>query len=382
MKLAKLAIAAALLAPAACTTWNPLVALGIMNEPAHKPTPLAAFNPVVTPRATWTAQVGKSGGFSFRPDSEGGRIYAAAADGSITILDETSGRVARKVETKKPFSGGVEVGEGKIVAGTSKGEVVALDTDGKLVWTTSVAGEIIAPPSVAAKTVLVRTADGRVFGLSADDGKRKWVFQRPTPALLLRTEAGVQAIGRDVLAGFPNGKLVALDVEDGKLTWEVSVTQPRGTTELERISDIAGLPVIDGGTVCAAAYQSKVACIDIQSRNMLWSREISSSRALVSDARHLYVVDDSGAVHALDKASGASVWKQDKLLHRKLTSPVLFEGMLVVGDGFGFLHVLSSEDGAIIGRLATDGSAVRWIVLAAGGLALQTEKGSVALVKF
>jgi outer membrane protein assembly factor BamB len=382
MKLAKLAIAAALLAPAACTTWNPLVALGIMNEPAHKPTPLAAFNPVVTPRATWTAQVGKSGGFSFRPDSEGGRIYAAAADGSITILDETSGRVARRVETKKPFSGGVEVGEGKIVAGTSKGEVVALDTDGKLVWTTSVAGEIIAPPSVAAKTVLVRTADGRVFGLSADDGKRKWVFQRPTPALLLRTEAGVQAIGRDVLAGFPNGKLVALDVEDGKLTWEVSVTQPRGTTELERISDIAGLPVIDGGTVCAAAYQSKVACIDIQSRNMLWSREISSSRALVSDARHLYVVDDSGAVHALDKASGASVWKQDKLLHRKLTSPVLFEGMLVVGDGFGFLHVLSSEDGAIIGRLATDGSAVRWIVPAAGGLALQTEKGSVALVKF
>jgi len=310
-------------------------------------------------------------------DSASAPIRRAAA-----ILDEATGRVARKVETKKPFSGGLEVGEGKIVAGTSKGEVVALDTDGKIVWITSVAGEIIAPPSVAAKTVLVRTADGRVFGLAADDGKRRWVFQRPTPALLLRTEAGVQAIGKDVLAGFPNGKLVALDVEDGKLTWEVSVTQPRGTTELERISDIAGLPVIDGGTVCAAAYQSKLACIDIQSRNVLWSRDLSSSRALVNDAKYLFVVDDSGAVHALDKTSGASVWKQDKLLYRKLTSPVLYAGMLVVGDGFGFLHVLSPEDGALIGRLATDGSAIRWIVPATGGLALQTEKGSVALVKF
>ena len=384
MRTLKLALAALLLAPAACTTWNPLVAVGIMTEPAHAPTKLGPFKPAVTPRATWTAQVGKGGAFSFRPDSEGGRIYAAAADGTITILDEASGRVARKVETKKPFSGGLEVGDGKIVAGTSKGEVVALDTDGKMLWTSSVAGEIIAPPSVAAaqKTVLVRTADGRVFGLSAEDGKRKWVFQRPTPALLLRTEAGVQAIGRDVLAGFPNGKLVALDVEDGKLTWEVSVTQPRGTTELERISDIAGLPVIDGGTVCASAYQSKVSCIDIQSRNVLWSRDISSSRALVNDARLLYVVDDTGAVHGLDKVSGASVWKQDKLLYRKLTSPILYEGMLVVGDGQGFLHVLSPEDGAIIGRLATDGSAIRWIVPATGGLALQTEKGSVALVKF
>lgn len=382
MKSLKLALAAALLAPAACSTWNPLVAVGIMNEPAHKPTPLVAFKPAITPRAAWTAQVGKGGGFSFRPDSDGGRIYAAAADGSVTILDEVSGRVARRVETKKPFSGGLEVGDGRIVAGTSKGEVVALDMDGKMLWTTSVAGEIIAPPAVASKTVLVRTADGRVFGLSADDGKRRWVFQRPTPALLLRTEAGVQAIGKDVLAGFPNGKLVALDVEDGKLTWEVSVTQPRGTTELERISDIAGLPVIDGGTVCAAAYQSKVACIDIQSRNLLWSRDMSSSRALVNDAKYLYVVDDSGAVHALDKTSGASVWKQDKLLYRKLTSPVLHEGMLVVGDALGFLHVLSPEDGALIGRLATDGSAIRWIVPAAGGLALQTEKGSVALVKF
>ena len=382
MKLAKFALAAALLAPAACTTWNPLVAVGIMSEPAHQPTKLAPFKPGVTPRATWTAQVGKGGGFSFRPDSEGGRIYAAAADGAISILDEASGRLLRKVETKKPFSGGVEVGDGKIVAGTSKGEVVALDTDGKMLWATSVGGEIIAPPSVASKTVLVRTADGRVFGLAADDGKRRWVFQRPTPALLLRTEAGVQAIGKDVLAGFPNGKLVALDVEDGKLTWEVSVTQPRGTTELERISDIAGMPVIDGGTVCAAAYQSKVSCIEIQSRNVLWSRDLSSSRALVKDARYLYVVDDSGAVHALDKTSGASVWKQDKLLYRKLTSPVLHDGLLVVGDGYGFLHVLSPEDGAIIGRLATDGSAIRWIVPAAGGLVLQTEKGSVALVKF
>lgn len=382
MRAAHLAFAAAFLLPAGCSSWNPLVAVGIMSQPGHKPTPLAPIEASVTPRMAWSAQVGKGGGFSFRPDVADGRVYAAAADGSITVIEEATGRVASKLETKKPLSGGVDVGDGKILAGTLKGEVIALDLAGKAAWTTSVAGEIISPPAVAGKTVLVRTADGRIFGLSAEDGKRRWVFQRPTPALLLRTSVGVMALGRDVLAGYPNGKLIALDVDDGKLIWEVNVAVPRGATELERIADVAGLPVVDGGTVCAAAYQGKVACFEIQSRNMLWSRDVSSSRSLAADKRLLYVIDDTGAVHALDRASGASAWKQDALRYRKLDSPVLYDGYLVVGDGLGFLHVLAPDDGAIIGRLATDGSPINWLVPTAAGLAMQTEKGTVALVRF
>lgn len=367
---------------AGCVSYNPLELLGISGSPAHKPTPLAPFTAQVSPRAVWTASVGKSGGFSFRPDVEGGRIYTASSDGAITILDEETGKVFLRSETKKPISGGVEVGESRIVVGTIKGEVVALDATGKQAWVTSVAGEVIAPPAVSRKVAVVRTSDGRIFGLSIEDGKRLWVFQRPSPSLLLRSDAGVLAIGADVLAGYPNGKLIALDIEDGKLTWEVTVTQPRGATELERIADVAGLPLIDGNNVCAAAFQGKVACFEIQSRNLLWARDVSTARALARDGKYIYVVDDAGAVHALDKATGASVWKQDKLAYRKLTAPMVLDGRVVVGDSLGFLHVLAPEDGAIIGRLATDGSAINSMVPAAGGIALQTAKGSVSLVRF
>lgn len=386
MSKAHLALVVACAALGGCAlptwNWNPLVAIGFMSEPANKPTPLGPISAIIQPKPAWVAAVGKSGSYSFRPDVDGGRIYAAAEDGTITVLDEASGKVAAKTETKKKLSGGVEVAEGKVIVGTAKGEVVALDTNGKQAWTTSVAGEVIAPAAVAGKTVVVRTADGRIFGLAAEDGKRRWVFQRPTPALLLRSEAGVLAVGRDVVAGYPNGKLIALDLEDGKLTWEVNVSLPRGSTELERIADVAGLPVIDGGNVCAAAYQGKVACFDIQSRNLLWARDVSSAHALVRDARYLYLVDETGAVHALDKASGASVWKQDKLKYRRVTSPVIYEGKVVVGDGFGFVHVISPDDGAIVGRLATDGSRIQSLVTADKGLLVQTEKGSVSLVRF
>jgi outer membrane protein assembly factor BamB len=377
-----LAVVVAAASLAGCTTYNPLIALGIMSEPAHKPTPLAPIKPSVTARSVWTAQVGKSEGFHFRPVLSGGRVFTAAADGNITVLEEDNGRVAARLDTKKKLSGGVEVGDGKIFVGTLKGELLALDLTGKTLWTVLLAGEIIAPPSVMKKTLVVRTADGRIFGLATDDGKRQWVFQRPSPPLLLRSEAGILPAGTDVVAGYPNGKLIALDSEDGKLIWEVTVMQPRGTTELERIADVAGLPVMDGSNVCAAAFQGKVACFDIGSRNMLWSRDVSSARTPVRDAKSLFIVDDNGAVHALDKTSGAVTWKQDKLMYRRVTSPVLVDGLVVVGDFEGFLHVLSPDDGSLIGRLPTDGSPIRALVAVPGGMLVQTDKGSLSLVRF
>ena len=365
-----------------CSSYNPLVWVGIQGVPAHLPTPLAAITSTVTPRSIWSTGVGKGGGFHFRPDAEGGRIYTASADGTVTVLEEDTGRVFTKADTKKKLSGGVEVGENMIFVGTLKGEVVALDITGKQLWTTSVAGEVIAPPSVSRKVAVVRTSDGRVFGLSTTDGKRLWVYQRPTPSLLLRSEAGVLAAGTDLVAGYPNGKLIALDIEDGKLTWEVTVSQPRGATELERIADVAGLPVIEGGTVCAAAFQGKTACFEIQSRNMLWARDLSSARALVADAKNIYAVDDVGGVHALDKKTGASVWTQDKLKYRKLTSPAILDGKVVVGDGYGFVHVLSPDDGALIGRLPLDGTQVMSLAPARGALVAQTAGGQIASIKF
>ena len=376
------ALAFAAVALAGCGSWNPLVWVGVMSEPANKPTPLEPITAKLTARAAWTAQVGKSVSLGFRPDVEGGRIYVASTDGVVSVIEEESGRVASRAETGKTLSSGVEASENRVIVGTLKGEVVALEPGGKVAWTTAVQGEVLAPVAVSRKVAVARTADGRIFGLSTEDGKRRWVFQRPMPSLLLRSESGVIASGGDVVAGAPNGKLVALDIEDGSLTWEVTVANPRGATELERIADVAGLPVMDGSNICAAAFQGKVACFEIASRNQIWSRDLSTALTMAVDGRYLYVVDDKGAVHALDKGTGASVWKQDKLLYRKLTAPLLVGGVIAVGDGFGYVHLLSPDDGAFVGRLATDGSQVMSMVAAGGGIAMQTVKGAVTLVRF
>ena len=377
-QLAALALALGL---AGCSTYDPLVALGIRSENPNKPTPLAPITEKVAMRLAWSTNVGKAGGFPLRPQAEGGRVYAASSEGQVLVLEEDTGKVLARAETKKKFSGGVGAGDAKLLLGTAKGEVIAMDQTGKVLWTTSVAGEVLSSPALAKKTVVARTADGRIFGFNADDGKRTWVFQRPSPTLLLRSEAGVLVSGGDIVAGYANGKLIALDADDGKLTWEVTVSAPRGTTDLERIADVAGLPLLDGNNICAGAFQGKVACFEVSSRNMLWSRDFSVARTLARDAKNVIVVDVSDAVHALDRASGASAWKQDKLLYRRLTAPLVHESLIIVGDGQGYLHAISQDDGSLIGRLATDGSAVIAVAPVSGGVLFQTEKGMVGLVR-
>jgi outer membrane protein assembly factor BamB len=377
----RVAVCAAALALTGCSTWNPLVAVGIMSEPANKPTPIAPIKASLSPRIAWTQSVGKSGGYAFRPAIYERRVYAAAADGNVSIVDEDTGRSMLKIDTKKRLSGGLEIGDGHVIAGTMKGEVLALDGNGKVEWTSAVQGEVIAPAAVSRKTVVVRTSDGRIFGLNLDDGKRKWVFQRASPSLLLRSDAGVLAVGQDVVAGYPNGKLLALDIDDGKLTWEATVALPRGATELERIADVAGLPVLDAGTVCAGAFQAKVACFEIASRNMLWSRDLSTARAIVRDERNLYIVDDTGQVHALAKDGGASLWKQDKLRYRRLTSPLVFDRLVWVGDFEGYVHILAPDTGDIVGRIRVDSSPIYAMIPANGGVIVQTANGTLALIR-
>ena len=364
-----------------CSSWNPLVALGLQNEPANKPVALVPIKSTLTPRLAWQQSVGKAEDFVFRPAILERRVYAIAADGNVALLDEDTGRSMLKVDLKKKLSGGVEIGDGKVIVGTTKGEVLAKDGNAKVLWTSNVNGEVIAPAAVSRNTVVVRTSDGRIFGLNLADGKRKWVFQRASPALLLRSAAGVLAIGQDVVAGYPNGKLIALDIDDGKLTWETTVSQPRGATELERIADVAGLPVIDGGNVCAAAFQSKVACFEIASRNQIWSRDLSTARALARDDRNIYVVDEASGVHALAKAGGASLWKQNAMAYRKLTAPLVFDRLVWVGDYQGFVHILAPDTGEIVGRIATDGSQVNSMLPANGGVIVQTAKGTVAFIR-
>ncbi|MEI6738130.1 MAG: outer membrane protein assembly factor BamB [Pseudomonadota bacterium] len=325
----------------------------------------------------WSASAGNPKGYRFTPGLGDKVIYTAAHDGSINAIAEQGGRNVSRIDAKTKLSAGVGFIDETIVVANMQGEVMAFDASGRSLWKTPLGGEILAAPLVDKTSVIARTADGRMYALNRADGKRKWIFTRTAPALTLRTSASVIVSRGVIYAGYPGGKLVAIELETGRPVWEATLSLPRGTTELERIADVAGLPVIDNSRVCAAVYQGRTGCVESLSGNVLWTRDISSADGVAVDAKYLYVADTDGNLSALDKTSGSTVWKQDKLQHRDLGTPAIVKGRVLLGDKLGMVHCIAPDSGELTGRITTDGSRVVSLVVNGDRVIAQTEKGGV-----
>ncbi|HUJ85495.1 MAG TPA: outer membrane protein assembly factor BamB [Burkholderiales bacterium] len=344
-----------------------------------KPAPLTPINNAQAVRVLWSASVPPAGPFVFRPALAGDSVYVAGRDGAVARLDAASGETRWRVSLDGRLSGGVGSDGRLVVVASDEGVVFALDAkDGSLRWRARVSSEVLAAPALGDGIVLVRSADSRVFAFGSDDGKRRWVYQRAPASLIVRAPAGLSIDGDTAYAGFSGGKLVAIALENGGPRWEATVAVPHGATELERVTDVEGLPAIEGREVCAAAYQGRVACFDARNGNPIWSREISSVTGVSLDARYAYVSDDRGAVYAFDRTDGRSVWKQDKLANRETSLPLPLGSEIVVGDLEGYVHFLARESGAFVARFATGGGPIRAApIKLPSGFLVQTLDGKI-----
>jgi outer membrane protein assembly factor BamB len=134
----------------------------------------------------------------------------------------------------------------------------------------------------------------------------------------------------------------------------------------------------EGTTVCARAFQANVGCVDAARGNLLWAQRANGYQGLAGDGSSVYGVESEGTLRAWDLRTGAERWSQDKLRYRQTTAPAVVGRSVAVGDGTGFVHLLSREDGGLLDRLSTDGSAVAATpVLAADTLVVVTQKGGV-----
>jgi len=349
------------------------------SAPKQKPAELVSFQPKATARVVWQGNVGNAQRNAFYPAVSGNMVYAAGAGGQIAGYNAANGAQQSRFDAGTPVSGGVGFGAGLIMVGTTRGEVLAFEPSGKPAWRVQLSGEVLSPPAAAEGVVVVRTGDGRIHGLNAADGKSRWVYQRALPTLSVRSFAGVTVERGAVFAGFPGGRLVAIALANGNVGWESVVALPRGATELERVTDVAGTPVVDGGQVCAVAYQGRVGCFDAQRGDTLWARDASSIAGMGLDSRAVYITDDRSAVLALERRNGASLWKQDRLNGRWASAPLAIGRYVVVGDFEGQVHVLSREDGSFVARVATDGSAIQVppVALDLSTFLVQTRNGGV-----
>lgn len=385
-----LALLAPLLLVTGCTwfDWLPWIGDDEDDEDkADEPTPLVEFPAEADIERVWRADIGDGLGRKYlrlNPAIVADRVYAADAYGVVEARNRFDGKRLWRVRVDEPdgrafykfwdrrdpafLTGGVGVGDGRVLVGTTRGEVIALDAaDGGVRWRSQVSSEVLARPVADDDIVVVQTGDGRITLLEGDDGELRWSFDTQVPVLTLRGTAAPVLRDGLVYAGFATGKIVAIRAEDGQPVWEQRVMLPEGRSELDRMVDVDSTPLVGRSFIFAVSYQGRIRAFRRSDGAPIWEQDASSFVDLAEGYGQVYVVSDDDVVRAIDQGDAVVVWEQEALRNRRLTSPLAFGNYVLVGDDEGYLHVIAQSDGRFVARRRIDGSGLRSGMIEADG---------------
>ena len=342
------------------------------KDKANEPAELTEFTPTATVSKLWSAKAGKGEdqlGARQGPVVADGRVYAAAVEGGVHAFDLQTGAKVWTYDSDLALAGGPGAGDGLVVVGGLEGDVIALDAaTGAEKWKAKVTNEVIAAPTIGQGMVFVRSNDGRITAFDAATGERRWFWNHDLPTLTVRGNDSPTLGPGFVFVGNDDGTVSSLALADGRELWSQVIGQPDGRTELDRMADVDGAPVLDGTVLYATSFKKQTMAIDAPSGRPIWARDSGGAGRVGVAADRVVVSDPDGTVWALDKSSGGALWSQPLLARRNLTSAVVQGDYAVVGDFGGYLHWLKLDTGELAARERTGRDPLRATPVVADGI--------------
>ena len=370
MKLFRLLTASVLLLLiSGCSTFQEW--FGSEEEDTTAPVELERIDTKVKLKKQWSSKIGDGQGDGFykiTPTLVDGVLYVASSDGEVAAISAADGDRLWRVELERPLSGGVGYHDRSLYLGGADGSVLQLSADdGVVEWEAAVSGEVLAAPAVSDDWVIVQTYDGKLLGFQPGADEPAWTFTSDVPVLTLRGTSTPMLVGGNAIAGFGDGKVIAVDVNSGNVSWESRIGVPQGSSEIDRIVDIDGAMTQQGIELFVASYQGRVAALDNRTGRKLWQQNVSSVTGTHVGFGNVYVADVDGTLSAFLRTGQGVRWQNIELGYRQLSRPTPVSSYVATVDFDGYLHLLSQVDGQIVGRTKIGGDAARADMIADSG---------------
>ncbi|MFZ9671396.1 MAG: PQQ-binding-like beta-propeller repeat protein, partial [Burkholderiaceae bacterium] len=282
-----------------------LLGLAACSSSGPKPAKLESFTPTLDLKAKWTVSIDRlpavsMGQGAFAPAVSSGLVVVAGPKGQVSGFKLQNGAQVFEQNLKTELAAGVGagagLGSGLFAVVTSGGELVLIDAKGAVRWRVAMGGVSNERPVIAGGSVLVRLADNRVAAFSQETGARRWVIQRTLPSLVLHGQSGMKTAADvaiepgsdqlgavDLVVGLPGARLLWLNATNGAVRWETTVVTPRGSNEVERLSDLLGEAAVVSDLVCVAAYQNQISCHEVGTGRAKWTQRLDVSQPVAAD---------------------------------------------------------------------------------------------------
>lgn len=343
--------------------WAVIVSLltlvGCGSAPYQPATALdPAFESSLNLSRDWTARL-QDNGFPMRqpfaPVVVNESIYAVINSGVVTEMSLATGRVVSQWQLGESVSIGLASDGDHLYWGSENGALVSMDLQGTEKWRANLTSRALSLPLVSAGVVYVQTQDGFLVALDRKTGQQIWVYDDAVPRLTLHGDASPIFANGQLMTSFASGRVVSFDPNSGDQMWSQNVGKISGRSDLERLNDADGSPVIVNGTLLlASSYQGETVLIDTQTGRLLMRYDFGGRHAVVPFADALVVIENDDAIVGVSPQSGEQLWRIEDLKYRRLTDAVSWQGYVAFGDSFGWLHLLDPTTGALVARFPSD----------------------------
>jgi outer membrane protein assembly factor BamB len=270
-------------------------------------------------------------------DEASGHVIALTRDGFIRAVRtlDRPGTVAWSLKTSNRFMAGALAHEGLVYVPGSDGFLYALDArTGEEKWKYASNESLATTPVLVDGMLLVASESDTLFAVNAQTGQWAWQYRRDLPSGFAIQGVSVPLVNNGtVYQGFADGTVVALDLRDGGVKWERTLSTG-GTQFL----DVDTSPVLDeAGRLYVASYQSGLFALEAETGDVVWNSVVGGLTSLLGRGAVLFATGD-GRMDAYLEDNGRLLWSLD-LGERAGNDPVLVNGMLLVPNQRALLFV-------------------------------------------
>ena len=309
------------------------------------------------------------------------QIVTASRGGDLVGFDKAGQRLW-SVDVGDQITGGVAIDElsQTAIISTRGGLVMAFDSvTGAKRWQQQLSGSVLTPALISNNRVILSANDGFLHGLSLQNGQSVWQFATQVPAISVRgTAAPTLLDAKTALLATADGRLHAITVDNGLPLWSRRVGVGTGSSEVERMSDVDGMPIVDNNQLFAISYSGQLLGIDLASRQVMFVNELASLKALAVNNQQVVATSLDGKVVAYNRSNGQVLWESEELAYRHLTNPVMIGNYIAVGDFDGVVHLFDPATGKIVSRVQTKGVLTN-LQVQGSRLMTQSTSGQVAI---
>ena len=282
----------------------------------------------------------------FKEDS----FFFITMDGVFTKLSQDTGDVLFNKKIDGKIKTGLFSGLDNYFFFTDERNFLTkIDEKGNLIWSTKLPNSLNLKPFFYKNQIIFKYINNSIESFDISTGLSLWSYVRQNPPLSINVQSPISVVNDILYSGFPGGKVVIIEPESGSFLTELTLSRPKGVTEIDRTNDVAGdLGIVDS-SLYASSFNGEITAFDRASGSKIWSRKISSYHGIATDNINLVVAHENDSIYNFDLKSGKTIWKNNDLSYRKISRPLIFNDYLLAIDYLGVLHIINLDEGERVG---------------------------------